>query len=470
MKTIKKYLFLLFCFCISILQAFGQTKMRVKVQKMPQGKENEQIFVAGNFNQWNPKDARYSLKKQKDGTYLVVLPNVKKGETIEYKFTRGSWETEERKEGGEWQANRVTKVSATKIIDCQIANWLDMIENHTVKDTSTVIKTEFFIPQFQCKRRIWVYLPPDYHLSNRAYPVLYMQDGQNLFDDKYSFSGEWGIDDALQLAFAEGDPGIIVIGIDNGGSERLNEYSPWQNAQYGGGKGELYMDFLVNNLKPFVDSSFRTRPEREFTGLMGSSMGGLISMYGGMEYAHIFGKLGIFSPSFWFSDSAYQQVEEKGRKFPQQIYFLCGEPEGNGSVVRDMRKMYETLLKVGFLPSELIFEVKEDGQHSEWFWRREFPKAYKWLFAQESTHERYQMESEYPFELEHLQEKHILFIHWKAKISNYSIAIYNSMGHNVLYKKGLQENHVDISALNKGVYLVIITQNGVEYRKKILKS
>src|SRR5690606_33431334 len=132
-------------------------------------------------------------------------------------------------------------------------------------------------------------LPPDYETSTKKYPVLYMQDGQNLFDNKTAYSGEWQIDETLNKLFSEGDYGAIVIGIDNGGEKRIDEYTPWNNPKYGGGEGDLYMQFIAETLKPYVDSHYRTRPEKEYNALIGSSLGALISNYGGVKYRETFG-------------------------------------------------------------------------------------------------------------------------------------------------------------------------------------
>ncbi|MCB0838664.1 MAG: T9SS type A sorting domain-containing protein, partial [Bacteroidetes bacterium] len=213
-----------------------------------------------------------------------------------------------------------------------------------------------------------------------SYPVLYMHDGQNLFDDATSFSGEWEVDETLNQLHQEGDYGVIVVGIENGGSTRLDEYSPWYNPSYGGGEGDLYIQFITQTLKPHIDSLYRTLPEREFTGIMGSSMGGLISHYAGVAYQEYFSKTGVFSPSFFFSDSVFQVTSQEGKQFGGKFYFMAGAQE-SGSMVPKMQAMYDTMQNIGFSNDELFYLVENDGQHSEWFWAREFGDAYQWLFG-----------------------------------------------------------------------------------------
>ncbi len=159
----------------------------------------------------------------------------------------------------------------------------------------------FIIPQLNRERRIWMYLPPDYEVSNEAYPVVYMHDAQNLFDETTSYSGEWSVDETLDRLFKDKNLKLIVVGIDNGGEKRLDEYSPWKNEKYGGGEGDAYLDFVVNTLKPYIDNNFNTLKDKTNTAIIGSSMGGLISHYAALKYPEVFGKIGVYSPAFWFS-------------------------------------------------------------------------------------------------------------------------------------------------------------------------
>ncbi len=223
--------------------------------------------------------------------------------TIQYKFTRGGWSKVEGDANGNPRPNRAFTYGNGQTVNIEILSWEDLDGSSgtsTAAPNVQILSTSFAMPQLNRTRRIWLYLPPDYQTGNRRYPVIYMHDGQNLFDNTTSFSGEWGIDETLNQLFPT-DSGAIVVGIDNGGSDRTNEYSPWMNPQYGGGQGDLYARFIVETLKPYIDQNFRTKPEREFTATIGSSMGGLISYYLGLKHQQVFSKIGIFSPSFWFS-------------------------------------------------------------------------------------------------------------------------------------------------------------------------
>ena len=156
-------------------------------------------------------------------------------------------------------------------------------------------------------RDIIVYLPPGYDESREArYPVLYMHDGQNLFDAATAFLGnEWGLDETAErlIAAAEMQP-LIIVGVYNTGNERVAEYTPIKDKRGRGGRARAYGKLLVKELKPLIDSEFRTLPDTANTALGGSSLGGLVSLYFGLEHPEVFGKLMVMSPSVWWANGA----------------------------------------------------------------------------------------------------------------------------------------------------------------------
>lgn len=374
-----KQLLPLFLFFWSIHPLFAQ--LQITVTAVPNSTPpDDNIHIAGNFNGWDPGSTSEILTNNGDGTYSISL-SISPG-LVEYKFTRGSWPTVEGNETGGFRPNRTLNYTGgiqTEAVE--IVGWEDVGGGgtSTAADNVTIISNDFYMPELDRNRRIWVYLPPDYDTSEKDYPVLYMHDGQNVFDALTSFVGEWEVDETLNELATMGDYGCIVVGIDNGGALRLDEYSPWINMEYGGGDGDEYMSFIVNTLKPYIDDNYRTQPGREHTGLMGSSMGGLIAHYGAMEYQEVFSKAGVFSPSFWFSNEAYTQVETIGKQHNMRIYYLIGQSEW-ATGVSDMLAMYNTLLDNGFTAAEMEFVTHADGQHSEWYWAREFAAAYQWLY------------------------------------------------------------------------------------------
>jgi len=154
-------------------------------------------------------------------------------------------------------------------------------------------------PQLHTSKKIWIYLPENYSKNiQKKYSVIYMHDAQNLFDAKTSFSGEWNIDEKLDSLKAP----VIVVGIEHGNEKRIDELTPFKNEKYGGGNADNYLEFIVKTLKPHIDKNYRTKTKPKNTILFGSSLGGLVSYYGALKYPDVFGKAGVFSPSFWFSN------------------------------------------------------------------------------------------------------------------------------------------------------------------------
>jgi predicted alpha/beta superfamily hydrolase len=350
------------------------------------------VYVAGNFNGWNPGNPAYALTRHSDGRYSIALPDSVRG-PIEFKFTLGSWQSVELTATGGDMPNRGFTIPPTGPATWggSVAMWRDgskpAMRPSTARPTVTVLDTAFMIPQLRRARRVWLYLPPDYASSSKRYPVIYMHDGQNVFDNATSFAGEWGVDETLDSLKALGDPGAIVVAVDHGGSRRFDEYYPWVNAKYGGGEGDEYVDFLANTLKPWIDQHYRTRPDRLNTAVIGSSMGGLISLYALIKYPEVFGRAGVFSPAFWVAPElfAFARRAKPVRPDPR-IYFVIGGHEAANadeaaSYVDKQRQMIDTLAAAGFqTTTEIRALVRPEGTHSEGFWRREFPAAYQWLF------------------------------------------------------------------------------------------
>ncbi len=351
-------------------------------QLPPNTSERVQLYVSGTFNNWAPGDPNYQLKKNEEGLFSITL-NPPKG-THKYKFTRGSWTTVEGNAEGQFRPDRLIEYSGKpQTVYCNIKAWEGTAGTNksTAGSNVIILAPSFNIPQLDRKRRIWIYLPSDYYQSDKSYPVMYLQDGQNLFDESTAFAGEWKVDESLQQIEQQTGQGIIAVGIDNGGGDRMSEYSHAPNARYGGGKGDQYVRFIIETLKPYIDQHFRTLSDRDHTAILGSSMGGLISMYAAVEYSEVFGKAGVFSPSFWYTEGqSYWHVLEEGNKPNLKIYMICGANEDR-SMPQNMLAMKRTLLNVGFSADRVYHAIHEDGQHKEWYWAREFPGAVYWLFS-----------------------------------------------------------------------------------------
>lgn len=247
-----------------------------------------------------------------------------------------------------------------------------------------VFTFEMDMPQLGAAgRRIWVYLPPGYDSTDRRYPVLYMHDGQNLFDPEAAFCGVWGVDKTLDALYRKKkSKGAIVVGIDNGGDERWNEYSPWGDEE-GDGRcsGDRYARFIIDELKPQVDQRLRTLPGRETTGVAGSSLGGIISFYMALKYPGVFSRAGVFSPSFWFARAEARELVKRARtRQGLRIYMDVGTDEGDHAedYLEDAKAMSALFSKKKGL--EQRFVIAKGGIHNEKAWARRFPAAYLWLF------------------------------------------------------------------------------------------
>ncbi len=232
-------------------------------------------------------------------------------------------------------------------------------------------------PQLQTSKKIWVYLPKGYTTSTKKYPVIYMHDAQNLFDAKTAFAGEWNIDETLDSLNAQ----VIVIGIEHGNDKRIDELTPYKNEKYGGGKADTYLDFIVTTLKPKVDATYRTKTNAHNTCIMGSSLGGLVSFYAAVKYPKVFGKVGCFSPSFWFGRTAMNELLAQTKDFNAKVYFMCGDNEGDADVIPDMEHVIHWVNTKRCECKKLNKKViVKGGQHNEKLWRESFKKAYLWLF------------------------------------------------------------------------------------------
>jgi predicted alpha/beta superfamily hydrolase len=253
---------------------------------------------------------------------------------------------------------------------------------HTANANVHVIAPPMTIPGLDRQRTIRVYLPPGYADGKARYPVLYMHDGQNLFDDATSYVGEWGVDEAMDALAKEGLP-LIVVGIDHGGEKRFNELTAWPNPRFGAAEGAAYMEFVVKVLKPWVDRTYRTRPGRRDTGIMGSSMGGVASHYAIYQYPEVFSKAGIFSPAYWVADPAVFEWTAKRRLGKHsRLYFIAGGKEGD-DMVRPFDPMVAQVRKAAGKRAAVHAELIPSGEHNERFWRGEFPKAIRFLYGKD---------------------------------------------------------------------------------------
>jgi predicted alpha/beta superfamily hydrolase len=241
----------------------------------------------------------------------------------------------------------------------------------------SVLPQPFTIPGLERQRTLRLYLPPGYAGSERRYPVIYMHDGQNLFDDATSYAGEWGADETLNAMAARSGFEAIVVGIDNGAGKRTNELNPFDHPRFGAGEGEQYLSFIVQVVKPYIDAHYRTQPQRESTAIFGSSLGGLISDYAMHRHPQVFGKAGVFSPSYWIAPAFWDYAAAHPLPRDAQVYLYAGGREGPEMVEGTLRRQAQ-LQAMGIACAT---RIAPDGEHNETTWRAEFPAAVAWLFS-----------------------------------------------------------------------------------------
>lgn len=345
-------------------------------------KDSRPIFITGNFNKWNPKDHGFQLKILDENSYSIDIEDQLLDDEIEYKFTKGGWENVELDQYGNITPNRkVKKKSATTndFVEKWRFNWGPFKDEFF--PIVEVISEEFYIPQLDRYRKVWALLPYDYYISDKKYPVLYLQDAQNLFNEGSAY-GNWEIDKKLSILAEYGRGDVIVIAVEHGSEDRIKEYIFDNDNVANGSEGKKYIRFVTDTLKPFIDEHYRTKKDRENTGIGGSSLGALISLYSGFLYPEVYSKLLIFSPSLWIEPNNNFPMMSFRVPFKTKIYLYGGEQEGAKMVKRI--QVFENYLKRWEKKNLFDFEFKTninpDGEHSEFYWSQEFPRAIEWLF------------------------------------------------------------------------------------------
>lgn len=342
--------------------------------------DDRPVFLSGNFCDWYPDLPAFQLTPVEPGRYALELPaSLALPDRIEYKYTRGGWEHVELDAWAEVPPNRTTRrKTGVRRDEVPHWRWYGQAINPAYWPTLGLLDDAMPMPSRQTTRRVRVLLPHDYAHTDRRYPVLYLQDGQNLTGAGAGY-GTWGVDRTMALLASQQQHNLILVLIDHGGTDRVLEFTP-DRTLAGTGDGRRYLDFVVHQLKPRIDTLFRTQPARESTGLGGSSMGGLISLYGGLLHPAVFGRLLVFSPSLWVSRSAYADAAAWQVPGSTRLYLYGGRQE-----TRYMEPSLRQLAaSVQQSPAARLLQLQESinptGRHNETFWGRAFPGAIRWLF------------------------------------------------------------------------------------------
>ncbi|MDM1346163.1 esterase [Myroides marinus] len=389
----KKYVFIVLMMVMS-MQAQNSYKVRFEVSVEDFAHTDERIYLTGNFNQWNPQDERYLLQRdsQVANLYTIEVEDIPHG-VLEYKFTRGTWQSLESSNEGRLVNLHDVVITSDTVLHNTIPAWRDQFRASTAPDDLIVLKN-FYMPELNRVRDIRIYLPKDYKSSHKEYPVWYMHDGQDLFDEATSEGRlgpvEWEVDETIEQY---GDQ-YIIVGIDHDYEKNLREveYSFFSTQKNPKAEGQQYIAFIVKTLKPYIDTTYRTKKEVKYTGIAGGSLGGLISLYAGLTYPETFGKIGVFSPSIWQDDDNLDKyvanlTSTQLEKIQQQKYYIYGggrenRKKGDGKVVKmdeDILRFLET--NQGRLKLNHQLNINPKGKHGAWYWQQ----AFNWMIKTESN-------------------------------------------------------------------------------------
>lgn len=342
--------------------------------------DKENIYISGNNSQlgnWQPDKIKLEKVDNHWEREFFFPPNT----TLEFKFTKGTWQTEALDDNGNIRSNfNLTVINDTTLI-FDIKNWKDSNYTQTFSGgiTGKVVLHKNFKYKNLLPRDVIVWLPPGYKENNdKHYPVLYMHDGQNLFDPATSYTGiDWQVDETADSLIKNGiiEP-TIIVGINNT-SDRSNEYGE-------GKKAIDYMQFIVTKLKPFIDKKYRTKPDRENTIIGGSSMGGLISFMLAWNYSSIFSKAICFSPAFKYKNYDYTEYIKNynGPKKSISFYFYNGGIGLEKILQPGVDKMVEILKAKEFnIGKDLVVEIDSTAEHNENSWAKWIDKPLKLFFG-----------------------------------------------------------------------------------------
>lgn len=340
------------------------------------------VYITGNFNGWNPKDAAFEMTEGEANTYFIEISDDLLAEDIEFKFTRGGWENGEIDRHGNITHNRkISKKSddTFETVERWRINWAPFKKEFF--PIVEIISEDFYLPQLNKTRKIWALLPHNYHETDHHYPVLYLQDAQNLFNEGSEF-GNWEIDKKMSILAEYGRGDVIIIAIENGREDRIKEYNLDNTSITENAEGKKYVRFLADTLKPFVDQHYRTLPQREFTGIGGSSLGALISIYSGFLYPEVYSKLMIFSPSLWINPENRFPQMNFSKPFDLKVYLYGGENEGSEMTerIQIFRQAMESWENSHSIQFTFRTSINPTAKHQEFYWSQEFPRAIEWLF------------------------------------------------------------------------------------------
>ena len=347
----------------------------------------ESLYLTGSFINWEDHVYMGSIP-QLGGTIEFDLGEVKSGD-LELKLSRGNWDTLTATKDGQLTPAQVEKIHEDSIVELSIDAWRDQFPKSTASKQVHILDEHFFLPDLNVYRKVWIYLPKDYQASEKRYPVIYMHDGQHLFDEATSVGRagpiEWMVDETIDAA----SNASIVVAIDHAQNYGLRQEEYLIHPGHGSekAKGWAYLDDIVHTLKPFVDNNYRTLSDAQHTAIIGSSLAGLLSIYAGLKYPEVFGTVAPFSPSIWMDEvqlyaySSKVLLEKSTDRLQQEFYFYIGELErrfrlmdNQNNMKLDLEKYYHWLEDKYNGILQLV--TAQGAKHGAIYWQEAFRKFY----------------------------------------------------------------------------------------------
>lgn len=373
------------------MSAMSKKTFKVVVHVLNKSKSfiGESCYLASGANRWTVDGHCIGAIPERGHRISSVLPDVEEGE-LEFKITRGSWETVNSSTAGQLLEPYRVHVRQDMEVEVSIEAWRDEFPQSTASPQVHVLADNFYFPHLNTSRKIWIYLPEDYQHTDKHYPVLYMHDGQHLFDEATSVGRagpvEWMVDETIDAAKHR----AIVIGIEHPKAlaDREREFAMHPFRQVTEPGGERYLRDIVEVLKPYVDKHYRTLSDKKHTAMVGSSLGGLLTLYAGVHHADVFGTLGVFSPSIWAGrEQLTDCFVEKLKYNPcllcgQRYYFYVGgkekrknTPEDEPDMRTDMLTFIDTHKKA--MCVKIMIDIDEEGKHGALYWQKAFARFYE---------------------------------------------------------------------------------------------
>jgi len=364
-------------------------EISVEVQSNNPNYEGAACYLTGNFNGWAVPGHHLGTIPAVGESLQTTIKDIAAG-VLEVKLTRGDWKSCLAYGDGRIAEPISIEIPEKQHIRIRANHWRDEFPKSTASPQVHLLDAAFYLPHLAVHRRIWIYIPAGYENTDNRYPVIYMHDGQQLFDEAISVGRagpvEWKVDETIDAA----DVKAIVVGIDHADSynDRLDEYLVKPFDTLDAPRGLLYLRDIAEVVKPFIDQHYRTLVSPACTALAGSSAGGLITLDGGFCYPEIFGTVAAFSPSLWMGHDLREHysalsAEKRAQVARQAYYFYAGRREvrhdkllGQVDLARDM----ETF--VAFLAEHraalLNTDIDPHGKHGALYWQRAFVRFYEW--------------------------------------------------------------------------------------------